>query len=127
MLRTLLETTVGALLGGALGAAMAGPLGGVLGALLGSLVGSFWRMGSRSFARAPSAAGVVREPHDLMCIPKGELAHCTLVRDAATGAWLDVEECSLCEHPDHVLCTKRCLVMLEDAEPAKAGVGAAAG
>ena len=113
MITTLLAMFAGMLVG----AATAGPLGGVLGTILG-LSGGMMLSGVRdAVARARPGAELVREDLRVLCVPKGQVASATYVREAATGRWLDVERCSLCTPADQVGCAKRCLLLVRDSLP----------
>jgi hypothetical protein len=104
-------------LGMLVGYLAAGPLGGVLGTLLGAASGLLLA-GSRDAVQRPGeGAGTVTEQEVLLCIPKGQIAQATFVRDARDGRWLDVERCSLCAPEDEVGCAKRCLHLLRDTLP----------
>lgn len=91
-----------------------GPLGGALGVALGAVCGLLLA-GSRSAVQQPSAgATLVHEQQRLLCVPKGQVATATFVRDANDGRWLDVERCSLCTPEQEVGCEKRCLHLMRD-------------
>jgi hypothetical protein len=113
MITTLLAMFVGM----AVGTALAGPLGGVLGTILGLGMGMIWSETRDAVTRARPNAALVREDLRVLCMPKGQVASATYVREAATGRWLDVERCSLCTPADQVGCAKRCLHLVRDSLP----------
>jgi hypothetical protein len=110
-------TFLGMFLGMLVGFAMAGPLGGMLGIALGGVSGMLLN-GARDAVQRPHA-GVepVREEQHLLCIPKGQVATATFLRDAQDGRWLDVARCSLCTPEGEVGCAKRCLHMIRSTLP----------
>jgi hypothetical protein len=110
---------VGAGIGVVLGSALGGPFGGALGVLLGAMLGMLWAAGTDVVDPVPAGAHVAREQHRLLCVPKGQVASATFVRDAHSGRWLDVERCSLCSPEHEVGCQKRCLLLMRDAVPAR--------
>ncbi|MBM4059503.1 MAG: hypothetical protein FJ265_00190 [Planctomycetes bacterium] len=112
-------TYVGMCAGLLLGFAAAGPLGAALGVLVGLAIGMALSGVTEAKARIPAGAVLAREEQRLLCIPKGQVATATFVRDAHTNRWLDVERCSLCEPQDQVACQKRCLLLIRDALPAQ--------
>lgn len=115
----MITTLLGICFGALLGVTAAGPLGGALGAILGAMTGMMWS-GSREAARPlPVGTAAVREEQHLLCETKGRVASATFVRDADTGAWADVERCSLCSPADDVRCAKRCLVLIRGVLPAR--------
>lgn len=115
---------VGLFLGLAVGATVAGPFGGALGAVIGLVIGMIWAMAVDPSSRIPADAVLVKEERHLLCMPKGQLATTTFVRDAGTRRWLDVERCSLCHPSDHIECGKRCLSLMRDTvRTAASGAG----
>ncbi|MGB3968923.1 MAG: hypothetical protein WBO45_19480 [Planctomycetota bacterium] len=113
MFTTLLAMVVGAVAG----AAMAGPLGGVLGTMFGLVAGVTVSGVRDAVARAAPGAAVVREDVRVLCVPTGQVATASYVREAGTGKWLDVARCSLCTPADNVACAKRCLLLVRDSLP----------
>lgn len=112
-------TFVAMLVGMLFGTAIAGPLGGVLGIVVG-IVGGMLLVGARDAVEEPGAEAVlVREEEQLLCVPKGQVATATFVRDARNGHWLDVARCSLCTPENEVGCAKRCLWLMRDTLPAR--------
>ena len=95
-----------------LGGLSAGAAGGALGAVVGCSFGLMFLAVKDSRPHMLREVDPERVPRELLCVPRGRVADCTLVRDKRTGAWLDVERCSL-EQGD-VRCTKRCLVLMND-------------
>lgn len=113
MKRAIGNAVLATLAGTALGFLVAGTGGGALGALVGAVLGLMWLSVRESRPRMRSDVVPERLHRELLCIPRGRVADCTLVRDEKTGIWLDVERCSL--QADVVRCTKRCLVLLNDS------------
>ena len=105
---------VGMFLGLVLGFSLAGPLGAALGTVLGFVMGMMAAGVTRATIAIPADAVLVREQQRLLCVPKGQVATATFVRDAGTNRWLDVERCTLCEPEDQVGCQKRCLLLMRD-------------
>jgi hypothetical protein len=110
-------TFVGMFLGMLVGLAAAGPLGAVLGIALGGAGGLLVAGARNAVQQATPGVATVREEQRLLCMPKGQLATATFVRDAQDGRWLDVERCSLCTPEGEVGCEKRCLHMMRDTLP----------
>ncbi|HEX5052294.1 MAG TPA: hypothetical protein VFZ65_11010 [Planctomycetota bacterium] len=115
----MVTTFVGMFLGLVLGTLVAGPAGGVLGIMIGGVSGMLWSTGSSAVLRARQGARLVREQQRLLCMPKGQVAMATFVRDAQNGQWLDVERCSLCTPEGEVGCEKRCLLLMRDTLPGR--------
>lgn len=113
MLRAFWTVASMMVLGIVAGALVAGAGGGALGALVGSCFGLMFLSVRRSEPRMRNDVEPERVRKDLLCIPRGRVAECRLVRDKKTGIWLDVERCSL--ERDAVRCAKRCLVLMNDA------------
>ena len=112
-----MATYVGMFLGLLLGFALAGPLGGGLGVMLGLVMGMMLSGVDDATRKIPAGAVLAREQRRLLCVPKGQVATATFVRDADTSHWLDVERCNLCEPEDQVGCQKRCLILMRDTLP----------
>lgn len=110
---------VGMFLGLLLGFAFGGPLGAALGVFLGLAMGMMWSTVSRVTIPVPAGTALVHEAHRLLCMPKGQVATATFVRDVAKSRWVDVERCTLCEPEDKVACAKRCLTMMRDTLPSR--------
>ncbi len=108
---------LGMLLGAVLGTAAVGPLGGVLGIMIGGVCGMLLAGAMDAVEHARAGAELVREEQRLLCVPKGQVATATFVRDAQNGRWLDVERCTLCTPEDDVPCQKRCLLLIRDSLP----------
>lgn len=94
--------------------------GGIAGAAVGFFAGLFIGGVAYSALRArravrEGASELTIETRRLTCIPKGQVAECQLVCDAATGKWIDVARCSLQTTHDQVTCEKPCLQMLNDS------------
>lgn len=115
MITTYLGMLVGLLLGGAAG----GPLGAALGLMVGGACGMTWAGVTNAVAKPRPGAELVREDVNLLCVPKGQVAAATFVRETGTGRWLDVERCTLCTPQDEVTCQKRCLLLVRDTLPAR--------
>lgn len=111
----MIATYLAMFLGLVVGAIFGGTAGGALGAMLGGALGMMWTGAGNAVRR--TGALVVREELHVLCIPKGQVATATFLRDAGTGRWADVERCTLCSPEDQVLCNKRCLVLVRDALP----------
>lgn len=107
----------GLILGAAAGALIAGALGGALGALCGAGLALAWVSLRRNRPTIPANTPVRRESHRVMCIPRGEVANCVLLRDERTGRFLDVETCSLEPEGAPPRCAKRCFDMLKFEAP----------
>jgi hypothetical protein len=91
----------------------AGPGGGVIGSVLGMMMGLLLLTG-RDAVR-PTWRGKTHLQSDrVLCIPKGQVAECSFVREDATGRWVDVASCSLCHPPEEIGCRKRCLILMND-------------
>ncbi len=105
------------LVGMLVGLAAVGPLGGVLGIVVGGAAGMLLAGAGGAVQRTDTGADTVRETQTLLCIPKGQVATASFVRDASDGRWLDVERCTLCTPADEVGCAKRCLHLLRDVLP----------
>jgi hypothetical protein len=114
----MITTLLGAFLGILFGAVIAGPLGAALGAVVGTAIGMLWAGSREAVQPLPSDGKVVHEEQNLMCENKGRVATASFLRDAHTGAWLDVEKCSLCDPNDQVQCAKRCLLLIRGVLPA---------
>ena len=115
----MITTFVAMFLGMVLGTAAGGPRFGVLGIMIGGVVGMLLRGTANAVEQAPEGAELVREEQRLLCVPKGQVATATFVRDAQHGRWLDVARCTLCTPEDDVLCEKRCLSLLRDVLPSR--------
>lgn len=115
----MITTVLGICFGALLGVATAGPLGGALGAVLGAMTGMMWSGSREAVQPLPAGAPIVREEQHLLCETKGRVASATFVRNGDTGAWADVERCSLCNPDDDVRCAKRCLVLIRGVLPAR--------
>lgn len=114
----MITSLLGAFLGLLFGVAIAGPLGGALGVVVGMSMGMLWSGSRDAVRRIPADAKIVNEEQNLMCETKGRVATASFLRDAGTGAWLDVDRCSLCTPDDKVQCAKRCLVLIRGVLPA---------
>lgn len=102
------------LLGGLLvGFLAAGPGGGILGSVLGLMMGLLLLTG-RDAVRPTSGAKTHLEKDSVLCIPKGQVAECSFVREDERGRWVDVASCSLCHPPEEIGCRKRCLILMND-------------
>jgi hypothetical protein len=110
----MIVTYVGMFLAVVLGFALAGPLGAAVGAILGMAMGMMLSGVVEATRKARAGAEVVREERRLLCVPKGQVATATFVREAGTRRWLDVERCTLCEPEEKVGCQKRCLLLMRD-------------
>jgi hypothetical protein len=113
----MITTLLAMIAGMAAGTAMAGPLGGVLGTILGLGFGMMWCGVRDAVARPRPGAELVRESLSVLCVPTGQVASATYVREAATGRWLDVARCSLCTPEDQIGCAKSCLHLVRDSLP----------
>ena len=113
----MIRSIVGMLLGAALGMLLAGTPGGALGAICGAGLGLLWGSIRPSHAGVPAGMEVSREEHKVMCIPRGEVANCVLLRDKKTGTFVEVESCSLEPEDTSPRCLKRCLDMLPQGLP----------
>ena len=115
----MITTFVAMFLGMVLGTAAGGPRFGVLGIMIGGVVGMLLRGTANEVEQAPADAELVREEQRLLCVPKGQVATATFVREAQQGRWLDVARCTLCTPEDDVQCEKRCLVLIRDVLPSR--------
>ena len=115
----MITTLVAMFVGMVVGTAAGGPSMGALGIVVGAVVGMLLRGTADAVQRAPADAELVREEQQLLCMPKGQVATATFVRDAQQGRWLDVERCTLCTPEDDVRCEKRCLLLVRDVLPAR--------
>ncbi|GAB4152821.1 MAG: hypothetical protein Fur0037_21650 [Planctomycetota bacterium] len=115
----MITTMLGALIGLLFGSVFAAAPGGAIGAILGMSLGMLWAGSKNAVFRIPQGAATVDDEQHLLCEVKGRVATASFVRDAATGAWLDVSRCSLCSPDDSVTCAKRCLVMIRGVLPAR--------
>ena len=104
----MIRAIVGMLLGAALGMMLAGNPGGALGAICGAGLGLLWGSIRPSRAGVTEDMEVSREEHRVVCIPRGEVADCVLLRDKATGTFVEVESCSLEPKDTSPRCLKRC-------------------
>ena len=116
MFRPLLGTFFGV----ALGYLVQGPLGAGLGAVLGCAAGGLLAAFSPIVTKVPTGTPVTQDKQSVLCENRGRVAEATFVRDAKTGRWLDVAECTLCTPQEAVTCAKRCLVLMRDVAPASA-------
>jgi hypothetical protein len=108
----MIATLCGMSLGLLFGLIAAGPMGGLFGIAIGAVLGLL-AAGAPANVRKPAAdAALVREDQHLLCIPNGQVATATFVRDAGTGQWLDVERCSLSPPGADLKCEKNCLVLI---------------
>ncbi|MCA8974285.1 MAG: hypothetical protein KDC98_06160 [Planctomycetes bacterium] len=108
---------IGMFLGLILGLVMAGPAGAVVGVVLGMPLGMLVSGVTDARREIPQGTEVMREQQAMLCVPKGQVADVTFLRDARRGHWLDVERCTLCRPEDEVTCAKRCLLLIRDALP----------
>ena len=108
----MIRSIVGLLLGGALGMVLAGSLGGALGAVCGAGLGMLWGSVRPSHTGVKDGTAVTREEREVVCISRGEVADCVMLRDQETGDLVDVESCSLEPEGVHPRCFKRCLDLL---------------
>lgn len=119
---------IGMMLGCVLGLAVAGVPGAMMGVVVGAALGLLWTSTVATPLRPAFGAPLLREECSLLCIPGGQVAQVTLVRDARSGQCLDVERCTLCRPAERVACRKRCLVLARDVLPRRpAGVSAGSG
>ena len=109
----MIVTYVGMFVGVVLGFAF-GPLGAGLGVVLGLAMGMMVSGVMEATRKVPADAELFREERRLLCVPKGQVATATFVRDEATSRWFDVERCTLCEPGEKVGCHKRCLLLMRD-------------
>jgi hypothetical protein len=115
----MVTTYVGMFFGLLLGFALGGPLGAALGVFLGFAMGMMIASVPKTVCQAAPGATLVREEHRLLCMPKGQVATATFVRDVEQSRWLDVERCTLCEPEEKVGCAKRCLTLMRDTLPSR--------
>lgn len=115
----MVTTYVGMFFGLLLGFALGGPLGGALGIFLGTAVGMMLTVVPKTTIDVRPGTALVREEHHLLCMPKGQVATATFVRDAERSRWLDVERCTLCDPAEKVACAKRCLSLMRDTLPSR--------
>lgn len=115
----MVTTYVGMFFGALLGFVLGGPLGAALGVFLGFAMGMMLTTVPATTIKAPAGAELVREEHRLLCMPKGQVATATFVRDVEQSRWLDVEQCTLCTPEDKVACAKRCLTLMRDTLPSR--------
>ena len=113
----MITTLLGSFLGLLFGLVLAGPLGAVFGVVVGTSLGMLWSGSGEAARPIPAGAKIVHEEQNLMCETKGRVATASFLRDAQSGAWLDVDACSLCDPNDEVHCAKRCLVLIRGALP----------
>ncbi|HEX6810594.1 MAG TPA: hypothetical protein VF384_03120 [Planctomycetota bacterium] len=99
------------------GVAAAGALGGSLGIVAGAIAGALFTDIVDRSKRVAAGTPLVREEQRILCVPRGQVAQATFVRDAAHGRWLDVERCSLCAPDREIQCEKRCLPLIRSALP----------
>ena len=107
----MIRSVVGILVGAVLGLLVFGPMGGALGAFCGLALGLLAGAVVPSSSAVPAGADVHREQHKVVCISKGEVGDCVMLRDTGTGEFLDVESCSL-EKQGRPRCLKRCLDLI---------------
>jgi hypothetical protein len=115
----MIATLVGMLLGLIFGLIAAGPTGGAFGIAIGAVLGLLAAGAPANAIRPAADAELVREDQQLLCVPKGQVATTTFVRDAGTGQWLDVERCSLTPPGTDLHCDKNCLVLVRGVLPGK--------
>lgn len=113
---TMLLSVFGILIGTALGA-LGGPLVATLGAVFGLVAGMLLANVVNNVRRVRTGHTTAPDAQHILCVPKGQVATTTFVRDAETGEWLDVAACSLCTPANEVNCQKNCLVLVRDSVP----------
>ncbi|MFO1077592.1 MAG: hypothetical protein U1E73_07685 [Planctomycetota bacterium] len=106
---------VGMALGAVVGYFAAGPVGGAIALGIGALLGLMLAAARDAWIKVPAGTPVEHCQRAQLCVPKGQVADVTYVRDARNGRWLDVARCSLCTPEDEVGCEKRCLLLVRDS------------
>ncbi len=96
-----------------LGTLAAGPPGGSLGSIIGLVFGLLMLTGREAVGLREGAKTHLKKER-LLCIPKGQVAECSFLREDGTGRWLDVASCSLCNPAEEISCMKRCLILMND-------------
>jgi hypothetical protein len=118
MIRSLVASmVVSTAIGFGLGFLLAGALGGILGIGLGMVFALLLASSREAVEEVHDDTNVHREHERLLCVPKGQVADCVLLRDDDSGRWVDVERCSLSRPPTVPTCAKRCLVFMNDLAP----------
>ena len=106
-------------LGSLLGYSFLGPAGAFLGIVVGGALSGIAVSARPAARKAPAGTKLARDRQPVLCETRGQFAEATFVRDARTGAWLDVADCTLCTPPEKVSCEKRCLLLIRDVAPAR--------
>jgi hypothetical protein len=109
---------ISAILGGFIGLAFGAAVGGGWGALVGLVVGLVVALSTvipvDLWSRKHRGAEVMEHQElDIICFPKGQVAHVSVVGDPDTGKAVDIERCSMFAD-GRCACDKTCLHMLND-------------